>query len=228
MALKIIPKKIQIDRSKSAIVMVLAGAIVLSVFSLVSASRLWTRASFQRHVVSAQRQAAELLRADLTAANQLITSYTTVFNDSQKATNIIGGKNTQNKKAVPPDGNNANIVLDALPTSYDFPALISSLSQILKDSQINNPNITGTDLSDSTSNAPQADPQPVAIQLSISGNGSIDNVKRLLRTLERSIRPFDVINLQLRGSNNDMSVTIQLQTYFQPAKTLTISSKEVK
>lgn len=228
MKLHITSKKLQINKAQSTIIIILASTVALSIFCLVSAKQLWSQAGFQRQVINAKRDAANALKADVMAAGQLTNRYNTIFNNPSSTRNVLSGKNTASTQAQPPDGDNARIVLDALPTGYDFPALISSLTKILNDNHIINPGISGSDQATTADDTPSAEPEPVPIQLTISGTGNASSVKRLIRDLERSIRPFDITNLQLRGSDAVMSVSINLKTYYQPAKSLTIGTKVIK
>jgi hypothetical protein len=50
----------------------------------------------------------------------------------------------------------------------------------------------------------------------------------LIKDFERSIRPFDITTVVLSGNLANMSVNMQINTYFQPAVSLQISEKEVK
>lgn len=221
-------KQLQIDRDQSAALIAVAVAVVVSVFCLVSAKQLWSQASYQRHVVNGKHQAVTTLNNDINAAADLTNRYNTIFQNNATTVNIIGGRNVSCAKAVPPDGSNDCIVLDALPTTYDFPALISSLTQILNNDGITNPGISGTDQSSTANNTPSSSPAPIPIQLTISGNGAIGQVKSLISDLERSIRPFNVTNLQLRGSDANMSISMNVTTYYQPALVLTIGSRTVQ
>jgi len=221
-------KQLQIDRAQSTTMIAVATAVVISVFCLVSAKQLWSQASFQRHVVDGKHQAATTLNNDTSSAADLTNRYNTIFQNNATSTNIIGGRNTSCTKAVPPDGSNDCIVLDALPTTYDFPALISSLTQILNNDSIANPGISGTDQSSSANSTPSASPAPIPIQLTISGNGSITQVKKLITDLERSIRPFNITDVQLRGSDANMSISLNVTTYYQPALVLTIGTRTVQ
>src|SRR3990167_9374292 len=154
MKLQLKTKKLQISQAQSSMLLIMAGAVVISVFSLVSTKRLWSQSVFQRHVVNARRDAAKQLSDYLTSANQLVTRYNTIFANEENPTNVLGGRNTNNSKVLPPDGNNARIVLDALPSNYDFPALVSSVSQILSNNLISSPSIGGSDQSSTINDEP--------------------------------------------------------------------------
>ena len=129
---------------------------------------------------------------------------------------------------MPPNGDNARIVLDALPSKYDFPALISSVSNILTDDKITSPSVTGTDESATIDSSATTNPQPQEIQLTVTGTGTYENVQAFVQDLERSIRPFDVVSLQLAGPQDSLIFTLTVNTYFQPAKSLNVVTQEVK
>ena len=233
MQLPISVKHVQISRAQSTILIVVVVATVITVFSLVSAKALISQGSYQKRVLNARRDAVKQLRDNVNASKTLITQYNNVFEGSNP-TNIIGGKNTTKPKASAPDGDNARIVLDALPSSYDFPALISSIAKILSDDNIANPSVTGTDQSDTigktssvVNSALSTASQPVPITLTVSGTSSYKGIQRLIGDFGRVIRPFDTTNVQLSGKNSAMTFSMGLTTYYQPAKELTIGSKEI-
>jgi hypothetical protein len=201
-------------------------AAAISVFCLTSTKVLLTNGAYKRHVINANHKAADQLRQNLDQSKTLLNQYQVFEGDNPK--NIIGGKNTTDTKAVPPDGNNSRIVLNALPSSYDFPALISSMAKILNDNRLNNPGIGGSDQSGSTESAANVTAEPVAIPLTVNGTGGYDIIQALIRDLERSIRPFDLTNLQVQGSSSSMTITASLNTYYQPPKSLNITSEDVK
>ncbi len=220
------PTRVRISQVQSNIFVITAVATAICVFSLVSAKALLSQASYQRKVLHERRVALSILSTDKTAAGTLIAQYQQVFENSDP-TNVIGGKNDSSTSAVPPDGDNARIVLDSLPTSFDFPALISSVSAILSDDAISSPAINGTDQGSSTAPTSSVNPAPIPIQLSIGGNGSYANIQRVINDLERSTRPFDITNLQLSGSAGSMTFNVQATTYYQPARSFNLTTKAV-
>lgn len=221
---KLTTKHIQINRAQSRIMLVVGIATIISVFCLVSTKELLSQSSYHRREIAAKKTAAKQLTANLNAANALAAQYQ-IFDSSNP--NVIGGKNSNDPSTRPPDGDNARIVLNALPSKYDFPALISSLSQILSANSISNPGIGGTDQTATIDNAAVNDPQPVPLSVSVSGATSYEGVKGLIKDFERSVRPFDVKVLELRGSAGNMTFNAELETYFQPGKTLSTQTMEV-
>lgn len=216
---------IKLNRTQSKMLAVVTSCSILTVFSLVGARVLWSQAAYHRHELAAKRTAVKQLKDNITIAQTLQTQYGS-FNSTNP--NVIGGKNVSDPNTVPPDGDNARIILDALPSKYDFPALISSVAKILKNNSINNQSIGGTDQSGSLNSEPAANPQVTPIALSVSGAATYQGVQMLVRDLERSIRPFDITKLQISGSSSNSSVSAEVTTYFQPAKILGSETQEVK
>lgn len=205
---------------------VIGIAAVIVVFCLASTKVLLSQASYKRHIINARHVAVKALEDDLAKSASLKSQYQVFEGTNPK--NIIGGRNTTESGALPPDGNNSRIVLDALPSSYDFPALISSMAKILSSNGISSPTIGGTDQSDTISAGPSSTPAPVPIPLTISGTGTYATVQSLIKDLERSIRPFDITSLNIQGSETAMNFSTSLNTYFQPSKTLNITDKAVQ
>ncbi len=221
-------KRGQISEAQSRIMLIVSIATVVTVFCLASSKALLSQAGYQRRLINARHASVKQLEANKTASQTLSDQYSNVFLNPTSATNIIGGKNDKSTSAVPPDGDNARIVLDALPTSYDFAGLISSVANILSKNSIGSPSITGVDQSDTASTSASANPQPIAIKLSIAGQGTYTNVQNVIKDLERSIRPFDISTMQINGTNASMSFTADITTYYQPAKTLDTTTKKVQ
>jgi hypothetical protein len=224
----VVPKSLhsQIQKAQTSLFIVVVVACMISIFCLTSAKVLLSQGAYQLHVLNARHQAVKQLNDNIKAANQLVDQYNNVFENSGPL-NVIGGKNDSGANAVPPDGDNARIVLDALPTSYDFPALVSSLSKILNSDNVQNISIGGTDQSATADNAASAAPHPVNIDVPVSGSASYADLQKLINDLERSIRPYDITNLQLSGTNASMTFSLQMNTYYQPAKSLTVTNKVV-
>lgn len=220
------PQRLKIDKANTRVTLAVALAAIVVVFSLVSARALIGQGAHQRRVVNAKNDTVKQLEQNIQAANTLSTQYQ-VFTGTNP--NVLGGDGKADDSAIPPNGNNARIVLDALPTSYDFPALISSLTKVMNLSGVSNMTIGGSDQSDSFSNQPAGNPQPVPIaQIPMGGEGSYGRVQHLVKDLERSVRPYDINTLQFSGDENQMTLTLSVTTFYQPAKIIEIDTKEVQ
>lgn len=204
---------------------VIGIAAVITVFCLASTKVLLSQAAYKRHIINARHDAVKALNQDLSESDTLKSQYQ-IF-EGTNPVNIIGGRNTTDSNATPPDGNNSRIVLDALPSSYDFPALISSLAKIMNNNGIATPSVGGTDESNTVNTTASPNPVPVQILLTIAGNSGYGQVQSFIKDLERSIRPFDITSFNIQGSESAMSFSATVNTYFQPAKTLNITNKAV-
>ncbi len=217
-------KRVAISRANAQMVAVLGVASFVSVFCLFAAKAVWSQNSYQSRIISAKELANSTLKKNIDTYNKLAVSYNT-FN---KATpNVIGGVPGA---AGEKDGSNAKIILDALPSSYDFPALTSSIEKLVNASNLKLSSITGTDdeVNQQKTKA-QATPKAVPIPFAFAvKDANYTSVKALISSLERSIRPIQIDTIEVSGGGNSMTVTVNAHTYFQPAKDVSITKKVIK
>lgn len=215
-------KRLQISKANATMVIVVAVGAFLSVFSLVTIKTLLSQRSYQSKVIAEKKTALKQLKANNVAANQLISSYQ-VFVSAPD--NVIGGssKGTGDK-----DGDNAKIILDALPSKYDFPALATSIEKLLLIKNHKIDGITGTDEELSHSNSEETNTAPVEMPFKISLSANYSSIQELIDVLQRSIRPIKIDNIKLTGSDSNLTVDISAKTYYQPGKSIQITQKEVK
>lgn len=220
--LELTTKKMQIDKAQATIVGIVAGAVFVTVFSLVSVRSLWTLRNYQARVIDKKTIARDQLQQNEASVKDLVSSYQQ-FVASQ--TNIIDGNPAGSGEK---DGDNARLVLDALPSKYDFPALTSSLEKILNDRKIKG-SITGTDDEVAQSSATlSGSPSPVEIPFQITTESSYASAQELVAVFERSIRPFNIQKLILSGGASNMNLSLDINTYYQPEKALDIKKEVVK
>jgi hypothetical protein len=217
-------KRVLIDKANSSLVAIAAIAAFLTMFSLVASKTLFSQFAYQNRVLNEKHATVARLRSNITAANQLEKSYKAF---TTTTTNAIGGDAKGNGER---DGNNAKIILDALPSNYDFPALTTSLEKLITSTnglKINS--ITGTDdeVAQST-NSSSGTPTSVAMPFTINVQGNYQAVQELIGKFEHSTRPIQVQNLTLTGDQTDLTLTLTAQTFYQPAKSLKIGTKVVK
>ncbi len=216
-------KRLQINKANTMMVAVLAVASFVTVFSMIASKALLSQRAYQAKVIAQKRETLNTLKANNQAVTTLVTSYQAFVQTSE---NVIGGSPDGKGDK---DGDNAKIILDALPSKYDFPALVTSLQKVLSGSGLGNINITGTD--DEVNQSSQTDsgtPQPVVMPFTASVTGNYKSLQNLLTVLERSIRPIQIQAIKLSGSDNDLVMEITAQTYYQPGKALTLGSKEIE
>lgn len=217
-------KRVQIDKANVVVVAAVSVAAFFTFFSLVAVKSLWSQRSYQAKVIEKREKARDQLKANKTAADKLTDSYKQFVSEP---VNVIGGNPTGNGER---DGDNARIILDALPSKYDFPALATSLEKLAKGQNLTIQSITGTD--DELNQSGTADnptPQAVEMPFKVAVSGSYANTQQLVSVFERSIRPF-YINELLITANGDgnVSVAIDAKTFYQPEKSLKFKSEVVK
>jgi hypothetical protein len=226
-------KRLAISKANTQMVAVLGIASFITVFCLVASFSVWSTMSYQVKVISASQKAKNQLSTDITAYNSLVSSYEKF---DAPTTNVLGGSintsttGTSDGNSFNNSGDNAKIVLDALPSAYDFPALATSVETILNNGGFDIGNITGTDnQATEQSNSSSPDPQPVAMPFEFNViNTNYTSIGQLFSTLNDSIRPMQINTIDMEGSGNQMTLTVNAQTYYQPAKTLNITNQVVQ
>lgn len=215
-------KKLQIDQATRNMVIAASLASFITIFSIIAGHSLLSLLSYQNKVINARQTSLNKLNTDLTAASQLSTSY---INFNNQSPNLLGASingNTGN------NGNNAKIVLDALPSQYDFPALATSVQALLSNRGVSIAGITGTDdSSNNTGTQNTSAAGPIAIPFSFSVKGPYQNIQNVITATQSSIRPIQIQTLDLRGDQNDMTLSITAQTYYQPGVKFTLTTGTV-
>lgn len=211
-------KRALIDRANARIVVYVSVAVFILIFSLVATKTLVSQAAYQNRVIGKKKAAVSQLKSDINATGSLKTSYNAFINTSQ---NALGGNSSGTGQQ---DGNNAKLVLDALPSSYDFPGLTTSLEWLLNSQGVKIDSITGTDDEVAQSgNQTSVNPQAVPIPFSVSVEGNYAQLQSVIAAFEHSIRPLQIQTLDINGNNGALTLNITAQTYYQPAKSLNIN-----
>jgi hypothetical protein len=221
--LEISTKRLEIVKANAQIVTVVAIASFVTVFCLVASQAVWSQTQYQSRVTKADSVAHQQLLKNIQSFSNLSSSYQSFVAQS---TNIIGGTiNGTN----PNDGDNARIILDALPSSYDFPALTSSIEKILSNGNFSVSGITGTDDQLTETSNINPSPQPITMPFGFSvSNANYSDVQQLMTTLQQSIRPIQIDTLSLSGGANSMDLTVTAHTFYQPGKSLDIAKQEIQ
>ncbi len=230
-------KHVQIDKANSTMVLAVAIAAFVVVFAGFILKELYEQRSFQNRVIASKETTKDQLDQNVDAAKLLNTSYT-VFVSTQE--NIIGGSASGDG---PNDGDNARIVLDALPSKYDFPALATSLEKLITDESLQIESITGTDdelsqvgisiddntISQGVDDTPNTEARgPVEMPFGFEVQGDYDQVKSLIDVLERSIRPFHIQSITISGEEGALTLDVEARTYFQPERIFGIEYEAIQ
>jgi hypothetical protein len=216
-------KRSLISKANSTIVIATTVAAFVLVFTLVAGKSLLNQAAYQNRVIDAKKTALERLEADLEARDQLQEAYDDFVADDP---NVLAGSPDGNGEQ---DGDNARIVLDALPSRYDFPALTTSLERLVTSQNLKIVSISGTD-QEATEGAKSlsTNPTPVAMPFQVQVNGTYEGVQNLIDVFLRSIWPFQIQTIELTGDEGNMNARIEAQTFYQAQKDLKITTEVVK
>ena len=206
-------KHIAVDKANTLVIVSAAVAAAIVVFTFFAGKALVDKIAYQNEVLSKRNKANAQLEQNIDSINKLTASYI-AFDSAPES--VIG---TPDK--------NSKIILDALPSVYDFPALASSLDSIVKNAGLKVVSITGTD-QEETAEKSSITPTPIAIPFEISASGSYESLQRLVADLERSIRPFKIAEVTISGKDSDLTIAIKGETYYQPKTEIGITEEVVK
>lgn len=214
-------KRLQVDQAVKSMVIFLAITAFLIVFCLAACRALLSQRAYQSRVIDEKTKALAQLKANNASATQLVGSYKAFV---ASPVNIIEGlvEGTGDR-----DGDNAKIVLDALPSKYDFPALATSLDKLSDGRGFTIESINGVD--DELNQALITDPSTaIEIPFELSASGNFASIQDFILTLERSIRPITIRNIAIGGNDNQLTINVAAKTYYQPEKKITVTKKVIQ
>lgn len=216
-------KHIQISKSQTVMVLAAASAAFMLVFAVVSGKALVDQIAYNNKVINGKKTAVNQLLKNTQEADQLISSYKAFVGTTK---NVLGG-NPQGTGQR--DGDNARIVLNALPSKYDFPALTTSVEKLLLGQKLQIASITGSDDEVTQSNQ-QSSPKPSVIEIpfEMSATGTYGAVQSAVDVFGKSIRPFRIQTMQLSGGQTSMTMNMTAVTYYQPARNFDLTKKVVR
>lgn len=214
-------KRTQLDKANARMVITVGVAAFVVMFSIVASSALWKSMSHQGQVISEKEKARTQLETNLETVDELQVAYKAFV---ETPSNVLGGNpEGQGDK----DGDNGKIVLDALPSKYDFPGLTTSLEKVIKNNGNAINSISGSD-DEVAQTGSQANSGPVDMPFELSATGNYQSTQDLLALLQRSIRPIKAEKVELSGTNSDLVLNLTAVSYYQPERTLKVQTKVVK
>lgn len=219
-----ITKRVLIEKANTTTVIAAGIAAFLVVFSAVAARSLVSQASYQNAVISAKKDTLKTIEDNLEARKNLTSSYEAFVAPSK---NIIGGNAVGSSVQ---DGDNATIILDALPSKYDYPGLVSSLDKVVQSQGAVLEKVNGID--EEVAQAAQTSsgmPQPIPMPFDFAAKGAYQQVQGLTQQFEKSIRPIQVQKISiLANDQGGVTATVTAQTFYQPAKKLELKKEVFK
>lgn len=219
---KLSAKHLQITKANTVVVIMVAVAAFITTFSLVAARAVLVKRAYQSRVIHEKKIADDQLKKNIEAVDKLKAAYNSFVSNQE---NIIKGSSTGTGER---DGDNAKIVLDALPSSYDFPALATTLEKILSSRNLSDGSITGSDDEIAQKEAAASATGPLEIPFQLNANGTYVAIQELLKEFDVSIRPIQITVLRLSGTEAEIQLDVTAKTFYQPEKQLKITKKSVQ
>lgn len=209
---KVSAKHLLVDKNNNIILYAAAITVAVVIFAIIAANALAKQMSYQSKVISFRNQANKLLQSNITVSDSIVEAYQQ-FESANES--VIG---TADKNPV--------VILNALPSKYDFPALTASIEALVRDSGASLKAITGVD-EEALAEQDSINPQPIEIPFQINAVGSLASIQLLVNNMELSIRPFKIVSLGLKAQDTAIDATISAVTYYQPEKLLDINQYTV-
>lgn len=199
------PKRLGIKRANTVIFGAVATAAVVVVVSAVLLNFLWDLRGFNNRVIAERTVARDTLDANLENIEKLETSFL----------------------ALEQGEINSQVVLDALPSRYDYPALATSVDKQVEEDGLVLNNIQGDDL---IADAVESDIMPEAVQMPFSINlqGDYEGMVTFIQNLEKTIRPMSIDAIELNGTDDELRAQIRMHTYYQPSVSIEVETETVR
>ena len=205
---KVSVKHLLVDKNNTVILYSAAITVAIVVFCIFAMTAFVKQISYQGKVISLRNTANKQLLSNLEATDSIAKAY----EQFDKALESIVGTADKNPK----------IILDALPSKYDFPALTASIESLARESGLALKSINGID-DEALAEQDSINPKPILIPFEIQVSGSLASIQLLVDKLEASIRPIKIVSMSLTVVDTSMEANISAVTYYQPEKLLDVA-----
>lgn len=206
-------KYIKIDKANQMVVIAVSVTVAVVIFCAVASQSLIKQIKYQGGVISKREAANKVLEKNLKSIDTLVASYA-AFDSTPES--VIG---TADK--------NSKVILNALPSKYDFPALATTMDNFYKSTGVSNDGFNGTD-EEATAVQSSDSPTPIEIIMPISAKGDITSVQKLFDYINRSIKPIKISTVSISGTDKNLSVSLDGVTYYQPEKVYKVNYEVAK
>lgn len=205
-----------------AIASVIVGAAVVAAIFL--AQKGWFN----------ERVLAEKAKTDATLTKNL-----KVIDGLKDQVRVMNTNQALRDSMAPGETQPIQVVLDALPSEANSSAFGASLqSKFLTDpalqvEALNVESVAGVESSVPSSmqdaSSSKTSSYKVHFSFTVTADaGNVNALKDLLQRLERSIRAIDVAKLTIEGQGNRISMTVDGNAFYEPAKTVELKDKTIK
>lgn len=107
-------------------------------------------------------------------------------------------------------GTKKKLILDALPTSPDFPAIVSMMENLSKNAAVALQSVTPSE-----SESAEETTGPIEYEFSATVSGGYESFKSFLKNVELSLRPLAITTMKINGTADLLTVEMTLVTYYQ-------------
>jgi hypothetical protein len=192
--------------------------------SLVASIFLMQKALFNEKVLAVKSSTASTLTKNNKAVDEL-KNQVRVLNTNEDLKNAMAPGETQP----------IQVVLDALPADANSSAFGASLQKkflnadgLTLETLIVDP-VDGVESSPSSGSSEEASSaSQIAFRFTVSAAvGNADALKKLLQSIERSIRPIDITSLNIEAQGTRLVLKVDGHTYYEPAQTTQLKTKTV-
>lgn len=208
------------DDAHKQLVMLIAFAGSAILVTFIIGHNLWDKTIYQYKVNEEAAKYEAILKENVAAISKIKNNVNALKADD--ALNL-GNLKTDDKTPL-------QVVLDALPTSSDNITLGSSLqNKVFLHSKANvSLAVSGADNKEKSSKkGTGVEVKPSSMKFNATITGSVSAVKDTLETMERTIRPINITDLDIRGTDDAMTVDAKAKTYYAPKVNYKLGSTEV-
>jgi hypothetical protein len=196
-------KKAEISTANFITAAVLVTFVVVVVAGLMLKGR-WSAFELNNKVSAKKAVAVTTLQDDLTAYNNLESTYQTLVEKKEDT-----------------------LILDSLPTTPDITQLATALDQQASESGVILSNVAA-DTSGAGKAPATAAAGAIPVNVTLSVSGPYASVMGYLKTIEQSARPMRVTNVGLNGGANSVTAAISLTTFYAPIANVQMTTETVK
>lgn len=210
-------KRRQIQRASRAMFIWVAIAAMLVSFSVVALQFFAQQWLFNNKVLAAKYKANDTLSKSIHSVDALKSN----INGLVANPDLSSVRNSNNE-------NNLQVILDALPTKADVAATATSIQQVIAaGSGVSLDSLSPpTDADVNAADSSVTGVQP--LQFSLVAIGTYQQIQSFLQNLEKTIRPMNIVTLDVSGADASLRANITLNTYYLPTTTVDVKKQGVK
>lgn len=222
-------KRQQISNANRTMFMWVAAVSAVVGIAIVGSILLYQKAVFNERVLAVKDKTVNTLRDNNKVIPELEDKIRQM-NTNQALTDAMAPNQTQPIR----------VVLDALPSEANSPALGSSLQSkflndpALKIESLNVDPVLGVESQaqgnvQDASGAAETAANEITFRFSVSVDiNNANALKELLQRLERSIRAIDITSLKIEAQSNRLVLSVEGRAFYEPAKTVQLQEETVK